>query len=60
MEFNKRYFPEEYKKEIESFNQSNEVELNIMLKLEYYKMFSWYIKDKLVFEEYFRQKYLKN
>lgn len=60
MEFNKKFFPEEYKKEIESFNLSNEVESNIMLKLEYYKMYSWFIIDKSVFEKYYNQKYSKD
>ena len=60
MEFNKKFFPEEYKKEIKSFKLFNEIELNIILKIEFYKMYSWYIIDKKVFEKYYKQKYSKN
>ncbi len=60
MEFTKIYFPVEYKKDIESLKKTNEIELNIMLKLEYYKMFSWYIKDKKVFEKYYKINYSKD
>jgi Fe-S-cluster containining protein len=60
MEFIKKYFPNEYKKYIINLNKINEIELNIMFKLDYYKMYSWYIKDKNFFNKYYKLYHLKD
>ena len=60
MEFTKKYFPNEYKKDIENIKKINEIELNIMLKLDFYKMYSWYIKDKKYFDKYYKLNYIKD